>query len=220
MLLIFGAIPQELSLFEDIRSKEVMLRQTGVGKVNAARVATQALCETSTQSSFVLIVGTCAGLRGDVGTTVATSHAFQHDYIIREDSQKHRVLPGTWWVESDAPLSQSGYVSSEHMLGEALKHPNISSGIILSGDTFLQSSTYSGRLLSHYGVSFTDNIVLDMESAAIAQVCDYYKVPWLCTKTVSDFGDTTSMEDFQANLLRATTDNYNAVKNLVLDLSS
>ena len=50
-----------------------------------------------------------------------------------------------------------------------------------------------------------------MESAAIAQVCALYKVPYLAMRAISDNGDEKAVESFYEFLHRAANNNARAI---------
>ena len=71
------------------------------------------------------------------------------------------------------------------------------SGLICTGDQFFISLDEDRRILSLY----PDGLASDMESAAIAQVCRRYGVPFLSFRTISDIhtgeeAQRTSYENF------------------------
>ena len=65
----------------------------------------------------------------------------------------------------------------------AIKGPvRIHAGLICTGDQFITSHTE----LAHIKADFPDGLAVDMESAAIAQVCHVLKVPFVSFRIISD----------------------------------
>ena len=91
----------------------------------------------------------------------------------------------------------------------ALKLENIAyhKGIIASGDRFIADKTAADKINSDFGA-----ISCEMESAAIAQVCALYNVPFLAMRAISDNGGDGAIESFYEFLHRAAENNAKAIK--------
>jgi len=70
--------------------------------------------------------------------------------------------------------------------------PRVHSGLVLSGDRFVSSAPES-RLLCE---AFPDALAVEMEGAAVAQVCKDFGVPFAVLRTVSDRADDHAHLDF------------------------
>ncbi len=69
-------------------------------------------------------------------------------------------------------------------------------GKIITGDRFVASAAESRALRAELGTA----LAVDMESAAVAQVCHDYGVPFCAVRTISDRADDQAHVDFPAFL--------------------
>lgn len=65
-------------------------------------------------------------------------------------------------------------------------------GLILSGDRFVSSAAEVTTLCS----ALPDGLCVEMEGAAVAQVCWDYQVPFVAVRTISDRADDSAYIDF------------------------
>ena len=95
--------------------------------------------------------------------------------------------------------------------------PTIHPGLIVTGDWFVDSKEKMRSIVS----LFPDAIAVDMESAAIAQTCHIYKVPFISFRVVSDIPlrdtDASQYHDFWGriaeNSFHVTKAFVDAIKN-------
>lgn len=151
-----------------IEGHEVVAVRSGIGKVNAA-VATLTLIDNFHPS---LVINT--GVAGGTGVTRIL------DVVIPDKVAYHDVWCGPGTVPGQAagcplffecPLPDSLVES----IG-ALR------GTLASGDIFVSKTEEVGHIRSIY----PDAVAVDMESAAIAQVCNLKNVPFVCIRVISD----------------------------------
>lgn len=71
-------------------------------------------------------------------------------------------------------------------------------GVGISGDLFVAGERIRADLRAAY-----DARIVDMESAAVAQVALLNNVPFVAIRAVSDFADSAAQGDIEANLTRA-----------------
>jgi adenosylhomocysteine nucleosidase len=74
-----------------------------------------------------------------------------------------------------------------------LLSPCVHQGLLVSGDRFVSTSAES-RFLSQ---AFPLAMAVEMEGAAVAQVCWDYKAAFAAVRTVSDRADDAAHTDFQ-----------------------
>lgn len=151
-----------------IAGHEIIAVQSGIGKVNAA-VATLTLIENF-HPSLVINTGVAGG----------TGPAHILDVVIPDRIAYHDVWcgPGTEWGQAagaprffTCPLDPATVAS----LGAR-------QGLLASGDIFVSRPDEVSRILALY----PDAVAVDMESAAIAQVCEIKNVPFVCVRVISD----------------------------------
>jgi adenosylhomocysteine nucleosidase len=74
----------------------------------------------------------------------------------------------------------------------ALSHPKVRCGLILSGDQFVADP----QTLAQLRMDLPDAQCVEMEGAAIAQVCYEHNVPAVVIRTISDKADHSAVIDF------------------------
>ena len=69
-------------------------------------------------------------------------------------------------------------------------------GLIASGDCFVSSAEASRALQSALRSAGHEALAVEMEGAAVAQVCADYDIPFAAMRTISDRADDTAHIDF------------------------
>lgn len=220
MIAIVAALPQELSALvaaakaeSGITSEEVMgrtllkgslggmpviLAQSGVGKVAAATTAA-VLCQRRVKA--VLMVGTAGGLGPNVsrGDIVVADALLQHDVDARP-------LFARWEAEGvvrqrpDPTLTAALCTAADEVVAARVaQHPSADEqrprrhqGLIVSGDSFIHTSAAAQALHA----DLPDALAVEMEGAALAQVCAAARVPFAVARTISDRADDSADSDF------------------------
>jgi adenosylhomocysteine nucleosidase len=70
--------------------------------------------------------------------------------------------------------------------------PKVHSGLVVSGDRFVSTSSESQALQQRLPLA----LAVEMEGAAVAQVCHDYDVPFAAVRTISDRADDAATTDF------------------------
>lgn len=153
--------------------KSIIAMKCGIGKVNAA-LGTATLIDIY-HPDLIINSGVAGGTGGNAGIL---------DIVVATRIAYHDVWcgPGTEW--GDAAGCPRFFHSSEQVAalpslaeGDTVKH-----GLIASGDIFVADPAVVKRIRELY----PDVDAVDMESAAIAQVCYLRKVPFACIRVISD----------------------------------
>ena len=184
---------------------EVLLAVSGIGKVAAAMTATLLV----RRASVVLVVGTAGGLSMAVapGDIVVATAALQHDLDARP-------LVGRW-QQPEAGISRfptaedwtaALLAAADGVAGVGAVVPGVGwverrrhVGLVVSGDRFINSHEVAQRLRD----DLPEALAVDMESAAVAQVCRAAGVPCGIVRTVSDHADSDAGVDFDQFLASA-----------------
>jgi len=87
----------------------------------------------------------------------------------------------------------------------AVSTPKVIHGLIASGDKFFSSAAESEELRRR----LPDVTCVEMEGAAVAQVCAEYAVPFGVLRTISDSANESSVHDFP-RFLREVARHYSA----------
>ena len=147
---------------------DVVAAQSGIGKVNAA-IAALTLIEAF-KPDLVINSGVAGGA-GPAGVL---------DLVIPDRIAYHDVWCGPGTVPgqaADCPLFFECALPAG--IAERL---NARRGVLASGDIFVSKPEEVERIVALY----PDAVAVDMESAAIAQVCYKKGVPFICVRVVSD----------------------------------
>ena len=177
-----------------------------IGKVAAATTATT-LIERFGVSRMVF-TGVAGGLAPQVrvGDVVVAREFIQHDMDASPLFPRHEVpLTGMTRFVADAALSDALAVAaplalqdmlltlpSSEWLNLDLPNAQVHQGLIASGDRFVSQTSESQALQRE----LPDAMAVEMECAAIAQVCHDYGVPLAAVRTISDRADDAAHVDF------------------------
>lgn len=205
---LIGAMQEELSavlaLMPDVHVQSVAGRQfwlghlhghevvavlSGIGKVAAAITATVLIEKFQVQR--MLFTGVAGGLAAHVqlGDVVVGTELLQHDMNASPLFPKYEVpLLGRSRFATDINMTSCLIDSAAQALPKAKVH----AGLIISGDQFVSSASESRRLQSE----ICDALAVEMEGAALAQVCHAYDIPLAVVRTLSDRADDSAHIDF------------------------
>lgn len=166
---------------------EIVVLVPGIGKVNSAMAATHLILSEGCDA--LLVIGT-AGLIGDRQERCFWLHsAVQHDYGAERSTGFVHYTAGSWPI---GPAVVEAFLAMPDP-GLGLPHARVA-----SGDSFIECPDHA-RFLSE-GLSAD---VVEMETAAVAQVARRFGVPWAGIRAISDDANGDSAGTFQANLDRA-----------------
>lgn len=177
-----------------------------IGKVAAATTATVMLERFGVDA--LVFTGAAGGLGQDVrvGDVVVASGLVQHDMDASPLFPRHEVpLYGRALFECDATLSVQLADAAQQVLQAAELHlgsdtlaqfqlssPQVHRGLIVSGDRFISTKAESQALCE----VLPKALAVEMEGAAVGQVCFDYGVPFAAVRTISDRADETAHTDF------------------------
>jgi len=123
----------------------------------------------------------------------------QHDMDASPLFPRYQVpLTGRSVFDGDTPLTaqllQAAQVALADggPLGKACAHQ----GLIASGDRFVNGREESAVLVSSLRAAGYAPLAVEMEGAAVAQVCADHGVPFAAVRTISDRADDTAHVDF------------------------
>ena len=169
-----------------LAGKEVVVVQSGIGKVAAAITAQILVDEFGVDA--LLNTGMAGGLdsRLAVKDLVIATAALQHDFDITafghargfmygEDDQKPTLFV------ADEALCAKARAAAEAVLPAGSKAID---GIVASGDIFVDDSALKAQLRDGFGAA-----AAEMEGAAIAQAAVANDVPFVIIRTISDLAE-------------------------------
>lgn len=183
----------------------VVLALSGVGKV--AMAVTASLLLTEFDVGAIVLTGVAAGIgRGvRVGDVIVARQLVQHDMDASPLFPRFEVpLTGVTRFDADAALSQAlatsalrCMVHAGELLGEAhladldIDSPAVHEGLVATGDR-LVTKAEDGQTLAQL---LPEALAVDMEGAALAQVCTDFGRPFAVLRTVCDRPDAESHAD-------------------------
>ena len=189
----------------DLHGQPVVLALSRIGKVAAATTAT-ALIERFGVNRIVF-----TGVAGGIGPGVNVG-----DVVVADDFVQHDMDASPLFPRYEVPLyGQSRFPADPALTGllhqaasAALQHINdgddpwafpgarVHRGLMASGDRFVSGAQEARQLQSALQTAGHPLLAVEMEGAAIAQVCLDYGLPFAAVRTISDRADDDAHMDF------------------------
>jgi len=185
---------------------EVVAVLSRIGKVAAAATATTLIERFGV--SHLVFTGVAGGLAQhiQVGDVVVGRSFMQHDMDASPLFPRHEVpLTGMTHFPADSILTEAlaqaapralqdmvHALPQHEWLGLELARARVHEGLIASGDRFVSQTTESQALRR----DIPDALAVEMECAAMAQVCHDYGVPMAAVRIISDRADDAAHVDF------------------------
>ncbi|WP_153733006.1 5'-methylthioadenosine/S-adenosylhomocysteine nucleosidase [Sporosarcina obsidiansis] len=167
---------------------QVIVTKSGIGKVNAAMATTILL--QNYKPDLVLNTGSAGGTHPDleIGTVVVSDHVLHHDV----DVTAFGYEPG------QLPQLPATFPSDENLIGLAreavveLDTYEHAVGTIASADTFMADADKVMKVKE----KFPQVIAVEMEAAAVAQVCHQFHTKFVVIRALSDIAGKESSISF------------------------
>ena len=161
---------------------EICAMLCGIGKVNAAAGAVHLV---DTGCEIILNYGLSGGISGIRRGEICLCNKFlEHDFNLTTIGYKPCEKP-----------DQDSYIyNSDKRLNSIIKSllPDIKEGLAVTGDCFVCDEKLRSFLKEEFGA-----MCCDMETAAIAYVCEYAGVPFAAVRRVSDDAGETALESYR-----------------------
>lgn len=229
---IIGAMAQEVerlaSLLEERQTRshvgatfhsgrlhgvEVVILQSGIGKVNAA-VGTTLLLDMY-RPEAVINTGSAGGFGEglEIGDVVISSEVRHHDVDAVVFGYEHGQVPQM----PAAYLPDPRLVSIARECVERLGEVRVREGLIATGDVFMACPDLVSKTRSR----FPGMLAAEMEAAAIAQTCHLYGCPFVVIRALSDIaGGGDNHLSFEQFLEQAATHSARMVEAMVARLAT
>ena len=193
---ILSAIPEEIQPFPELEKTQYRILETplfkikhpqhelfliagGLGKVNSAIASTLLIREH--RIDFLINAGIAGSLDSglDLEEVFYGNRLIQYDYGSLKEGEMHVYPAGSipMGQERDPALTLPLWLEMQMQKEVFGIHP----ATILSGDIFLQCKLQREKLRERFQAH-----LVDMESAAVAQVSSRMKVPFLAIRAISD----------------------------------
>ena len=176
--LVKGMRTEQHGLFEytvgRLGGDTLYIMECGIGKVNAAVGASELMAHM--QPDVVVSTGVAGGIDENAGVmeVVAASEVVYHDVWCGNGNEVGQI--------QDMPAR---FVCDGRLLSVAVSldaSVPVHAGLICTGDKFITERAE----LDAIKAEFPEGLAVDMESAAIAQVCHLYRVPFISFRIISD----------------------------------
>lgn len=211
-----------------LHGQPVVLVLARVGKVAAAATTVTLIREFGVEG--IVFTGLAGGVATEVGVgdIVVADATIQHDLDARPLFPRHEVpLLGQSVFPADPALTAALRQAVEGFLRDDLASevpdgvlarfgihaPKLHVGMIGSGDQFINSAMAVAGLRRDLPLLQA----VEMEGAALAQICHEYGVPYALMRTVSDRADDAAHVDFPAFLRDVASHYSSAVLRRFLD---
>lgn len=193
-----------------LQNRNIVLVESGIGKVNASIITTLLINEFKVDS--VINTGVAGSLTNelDILDMVISSHTAHHDVeatTFGYDIGQVPLMPLNYEAEDDLIKAAKDAL-------EAYDEVKFTVGEVVSGDQFIDTDEKKHIILN----TFKDAKAVDMESAAIAQTCYQFKTPYLILRSMSDKADGSADMNYDEFLRKACIHSSNTVKLVLKEL--
>ena len=196
-------------LIGTIQGKNCVLVKSGVGKVNAART-TQVMIHNF-NIKYIINLGSGGSINGllNIGDVVIAKHVVQHDFDITAFGHSKGYITGV----GDKIICNRELVNELEQIIRSIPERSyqIKIGVIASGDIFCSETWMKDKIRAKF-----DADVVDMEAAAIAQVCYLDNIPFMGIRSISDTPNGNNANTFEENLKLASKRCANILKEFLV----
>ena len=186
---------------------EVVLVFSRWGKVAAASTTSTMITKFGVDE--IIFTGVAGSIDDNVniGDIVVAHSLFQHDFDASPFLDKYEIpLIGKKEIDSDIKIRERLQISSEFFVKNQINNkitnedlstyrinkPHVHIGNIASGDQFIKSEE-KRQEIKH---SLDNVLAVEMEGAAVAQVCHEFDIPLGVIRTISDDANDNATIDF------------------------
>lgn len=193
-----------------LNNQKVVVVYSRVGKVAASATVTTLILEFNV--SELIFTGVAGGIHADVkiGDIVLGQSLIQHDMNAQPLFPAYEIpMLGKAYFEADSSQLEVATTAILEILEEQHLHnvisekdldkfnihqPQLHVGLIGSGDLFFSTNSQKEKLQQN----LPEMLCVEMEGAAVAQVCYEFDIPFIIIRTISDDADDHSTLDFNS----------------------
>lgn len=198
-----------------LNGKDVVVVQSGIGKVNAA-LCTQILADEFNVSA-IINTGVAGGLYKDlkVGDVVVSNRAVEHDMDVTAFGDKKGHIPDMTengeptYFATDKKLAET----TQKVANEVLSENQAFIGTIASGDIFVSDKQLKDSLVAAH-----DAYAAEMEGAAIAHVASVNEIPVTIIRAISDLANGEADVSYEEFEVKAAENSAKIVMKLMEEL--
>lgn len=200
--------------------KSVVLAQSGIGKVASSFTASLLIHHFNVKA--LIVSGVAGGIADSVkvGDLAIAQEAVQHDMDCRPLFPQFTIPHnGISHYKTDLILTKKLEDACIHFVEEdfqtliskqiqkelGIAKPHIQKGLLVSGDQFIGSLDQLGRIQQ----GLPETLFVEMEGAAVVQICHDSNIPFCSVRTISDKANDAAHLDFN-KFLNAAAKIYTA----------
>lgn len=190
----------------------VILLRSGIGKVNAAMSTTILLDRF--KPDYVINTGSAGGLNPELNVG---------DVVISTELRHHDVDATAFGYEyGQVPQMPAAYIADKKLVTiaeECAKDSGdiqVERGLIATGDSFMSDPVRVEQVRQ----KFEDLQAVEMEAAAIAQVCHQFNIPFVVIRSLSDIAGKESDVSFDKFLETAALHSANLVMSITASIKN
>ena len=220
---ILGAFPAEIKIIKkkisgvatkimginfikgEFAGRQIVLAFTGIGKVNAAMTTTLLLDHFKPEK--VIFTGVAGGINPNLspGDIVIAEKLAQHDlgeitskgFKIQSYNNPVTGKKNPIFFASEASLVKLAQQVAEKIkftvpIGTKDRKVKVIKGIVVTGDVFVSSKKKTASLVKEFNAD-----AVEMEGAAVAQVCFQQGVPFVVLRSISDNADHSANFNYE-----------------------
>lgn len=195
-----------------LADKEVVVFQSGIGKVGAA-VSTAYVLEHFSPK-FVINIGSAGGFdpKLSVGDVVISSEVRYHDVDVTLVGCEYGQIPN---MPAAFEANKQLVEIAQQVVQQNANHKSMT-GLICTGDCFMSDKAVVELVRNR----FPEMIAADMEAAAVGHTCYLYGCPFVVIRAISDVVDQPDNKiDFFSFLQVAARNSADIVANMVKQLN-
>ncbi|MNI18610.1 5'-methylthioadenosine/S-adenosylhomocysteine nucleosidase [compost metagenome] len=196
-----------------LHGSKVVVCRSGIGKVNAA-ATTQILIDRFDVDA-IWFTGVAGAVHPDlnIGDIVISSSCQQHDIDARPLGFARGVIP--YQEVCDYPADPGFIALAKEACALKCSDHNYLVGKVLSGDQFIADYQYVAMLRESM-----DGACVEMEGAAVAQVCHMNSTPYVVLRSMSDKADGSADVSFAEFTVMASDRSFQIVNEMLERLQS
>ena len=245
---ILGAFEREVTLLEDrlterrehqiegirfvtgrLHGRNVVVVWTGVGKVNAAMTTT--LLIEHFKPEHIIFTGIAGAVNpqlrpGDIVIAEKTAHhdmgtVWPEGLFVKGVKNRLDGMENPVFFQADEKLVTCAQRAAERIdmrrveTVEGQRNPKIIKGIIVTGDSFIASTEKCAELRK-----MLEADAVEMEGAAVAQICYQRQIDHLVIRSISDSADEGAVTDKQMFYILAAKNSSDLVAEMISLLGS
>ncbi|WP_099221144.1 5'-methylthioadenosine/adenosylhomocysteine nucleosidase [Listeria costaricensis] len=182
-----------------LSGKEVILLESGIGKVNAA-LGTTLLCDHF-KPDVLINTGSAGGIGEElqIGDVIISDRLAYGDVDATVFGYAYGQVPQMPAVyQGDTALAEKAAAIYRAKLAETANH--VAFGLVITNDSFVSTEAQREQIKTF----FPEVKAVEMEGTAIAQVAHQFEIPFVMIRALSDVADKEAAGDFDTFLQKAS----------------